>query len=197
VYETATRGVGVLVFPVAFTLACFAEELVFAWTGDIRLAVSVAPVVVGYSIGNAILAVAAFGYYLQFAHGVLRLHVTGMLLFLVMLTSMLIPLVERFGMAGAAAAWLLVNLAYLVAWIPIVHSRYLPRKSAAWFLRDVLPVAAAAGSIALLVAAMFDGPTTRLQGFSHAVVAGVASLLAAACAAFGPQAVTLLTQRSH
>jgi hypothetical protein len=52
------------------------------WTGDSFLASNAAPVLRLYSIGNALLALAAFPFYLQYAKGNLKYHVYSNAIFI-------------------------------------------------------------------------------------------------------------------
>lgn len=137
-YRTATRLVAAVVFPIAMTMALFAQPILLAWTGDPVLAHETQSVLSLYSLGNAFLVMAAFPYYLQYAHGTLRLHVYGSLLFLAFLIPALIWLTGTHGMTGAGVAWLAVNVAYLLAWVPVVHRRLLHKQHLDWLIRDVL-----------------------------------------------------------
>lgn len=137
-YRTATRLVAAVVFPIAMTMALFAHSILLAWTGDSVLARETQSVLSLYSIGNAFLVMAAFPYYLQYAHGSLKLHMYGSLLFLAFLIPALIWLTDTYGMTGAGVAWLTVNLVYLLAWVPVVHRRLLHKQHLDWMIRDVL-----------------------------------------------------------
>jgi O-antigen/teichoic acid export membrane protein len=137
-YRTATRLVAAVVFPIAMTMALFAYPILLAWTGDSVLARETQYVLSLYSIGNAFLVMAAFPYYLQYAHGSLKLHMYGSLLFLAFLIPALIWLTGTYGMTGAGVAWLTVNLVYLLAWVPVVHRRLLHKQHLDWIVRDVL-----------------------------------------------------------
>ena len=81
VYRQATQLVAVIAGAAAITVAFCAEPLLWAWTGDKHLAHQAAPVLILYALGNGILAVSAFPYYLQYAKGDLRLHLIGNAIF--------------------------------------------------------------------------------------------------------------------
>ena len=137
-YRTATRLVAAVVFPIAMTMALFAHPILLAWTGDPALAQETHLVLSLYVLGNALLVMAAFPYYLQYAHGKLKLHIYGSLLYLAFLIPALIWLTGTHGMNGAGAAWLAVNLVYLLAWVPVVHRRLLHKQHLDWLIHDVL-----------------------------------------------------------
>jgi O-antigen/teichoic acid export membrane protein len=68
-----------------------------------------APVLRLYALGNGVLALGAFPYYLQFAKGDLRLHMLGNVLFVVLLIPSIIGATYWYGATGAGWAWLAAN----------------------------------------------------------------------------------------
>lgn len=147
-YRSATQLVVVATLPVTLVLAFFPAEVLTAWADRTDVAIHAAPVLTLYAVGNGILALAAFPYYLQVAHGELRLHLIGNLLFVLIFVPLLLLAVTRFGMIGAGYAWVISNLLPFVAWLPIVHRRYFKGRHLDWLLKDIftivlLPIACA------------------------------------------------------
>ncbi|NDP61895.1 oligosaccharide flippase family protein [Polaromonas sp.] len=148
-YRNATQLVGVIAIPAALVLAFFAEQVLWAWTGDAAIARSAAPVLTLYALGNGILALGAFPYYLQFAKGDLKLHLIGNALFVLLLIPSLVWATWQYGVIGAGYAWLGANSVYFLIWVPKVHRRFVKGLHTQWLLRDLgttvfLTVAAAA-----------------------------------------------------
>lgn len=144
IYRQATQLSAIIVGAAAITMAFCAEPLLWAWTGDINLAHQVAPVLILYALGNGILAIAAYPYYLQYAKGNLRLHVIGNIGFVVLLIPSVIWFGSHYGGIGAGYVWLMINVLYFVAWVPFVHGRLEPGLNLPWLGRDVLVIVAAA-----------------------------------------------------
>lgn len=143
-YRQATQWVGLLVWPTCAMLAFNAERVLWLWTGDASLAAQTAQTLRLYALGNGLLAVGTFPYYLQFARGQLRLHLWGTGLFVLLLVPLLVAATRRFGTEGAGWTWLLVNLAYFVFWVPFVHGKLCRGLHVRWLLHDVMPIAALA-----------------------------------------------------
>jgi O-antigen/teichoic acid export membrane protein len=122
------------------TLTFFAEHVLWAWTGDMDVARKAAPVLALYALGNGILALSAFPYYLQYAKGDLKLHLIGNTLFVVLLVPMLIWATLHFGAIGAGYVWVGSNALYFLFWIPKVHKRFMKGLHVKWLLEDVLPI---------------------------------------------------------
>lgn len=140
VYRQATQLVAVLAGASAITVACCAEPLLWAWTGDKSLAYQASPVLRLYALGNAILAVAAFPYYLQYAKGDLRLHLIGNAVFVVLLVPTIIWAASQFGGVGAGYVWLGMNLLPFVVWLPIIHRKFEPGLNLKWYGQDIFAI---------------------------------------------------------
>lgn len=115
------------------------------WTNDKNLVIQASSVLSLYAMGNALLSVAAFPYYLQYAKGDLYLHLYGNVIFLVLLVPCIIWAANSFGMTGAGWAWVLVNFIYILCWIPIVHKRFIENIHKDWILYDVFSPFAISG----------------------------------------------------
>ncbi|GMU44792.1 MAG: lipopolysaccharide biosynthesis protein [Xanthomonadales bacterium] len=137
-YRRATQLTTVSAGSLAITIALFGRELLWAWSGDEALARAAAPILGPYALGNWLLALAAFAYYLQYAKGRLRLHLMGSGFSLLLLVPATVYATAVAGAPGAAWAWLILNALLLTGWVPIVHRSLLPGLAMAWLLRDVL-----------------------------------------------------------
>jgi O-antigen/teichoic acid export membrane protein len=139
-YRKATQFVAVIAGSASVTVAFCSEQLLWVWTGDRVLAQQAAPVLTLYALGNGVLAVAAFPYYLQYAKGNLRLHLIGNAVFVVLLIPAIIWAASRYGGVGAGWVWLGMNLLSFVAWLPLVHRRFEPGLNFKWYIEDILVV---------------------------------------------------------
>lgn len=183
IYGRTTRIVSVIAFPIAFVLAAFAEPVAWAWTGDPAAASEIAPVLRLYALGNAVMAVSAFPAYLQYAHGNLRLHLLGSVLFIAVLLPALMWGVWKFGAIGAGWAWFGTNVFYLLIFVPFVHSKFARGRHLSWMLRDVLASAAIAGMGALVMTWLIDSSQHgRLEAGLYPLLAGAAVLVMTVCA---------------
>ena len=140
IYRQATQLVTIIAGASSITLAFCAEQLLWAWTNDKLLAHNAAPILKLYALGNGILAVSAFPYYLQYAKGDLRLHLIGNALFIVLLIPAIIWSASQYGGIGAGYVWLTMNTIYFLAWVPLVHSRFEKGLHIKWLSLDVLAI---------------------------------------------------------
>lgn len=160
-YRDATQVVAVVTVPIVLVLAVFPAQVLTVWTGRADVAASASAVLALYSVGNGVLALAAFPYYLQVARGDLSLHVTGNVIFVLIFLPLLVAAVSRFGMVGAGYAWLAANLLPFFAWLPVVHGRLVRGLHLGWLGRDIVRVASAPTVAAGLAWSLTEWPATR------------------------------------
>lgn len=182
-YRNATQMVAVIAVPACLVLAFFAEQVLWAWTGDAHAATQAAPVLRLYALGNGFLAMAAFPYYLQFAKGDLKLHLIGNALFVLILIPALIWTTLQYGAIGAGYAWLSANAVYFFAWVPKVHARFVRDLHTQWLWRDVGPVVLLTVAAAALAHSLLNWPQERAQMAMEIVMVSLALLIIAATGA--------------
>ena len=137
VYRSSTQIVSVIAGSAAITIAFTAEALLYAWTGDKDIASNAAPILRLYALGNGILAIGAFPYYLQYALGNLRYHLIGNLITVLTLVPAIIVAATYYGGVGAGWAWLGVNSLYVIAWVGYVHHNLEPNLHITWLIKDI------------------------------------------------------------
>jgi O-antigen/teichoic acid export membrane protein len=139
-YRNSTQVVSIVSGTAALVIAFYAEYFIYAWTGSYGISNNVAPILRLYALGNGILAIVAFPYYLQYAIGNLRYHLIGNLIVVLTLIPAIIYAAKVYGGVGAGWAWLSVNFIYLFAWVCYVHHKLQPGLHLSWLLKDVLVI---------------------------------------------------------
>lgn len=125
-----------------------------------------------YAAGNCAVVIVGLSYQLQNARGVLRLHALGTIAQAVIQVPLLVWAAVTKGPLLTAIAFAALNWIFLVAWMPIVHRRFLPGGHARWLRRDLLaPLVsvALASVVCYTLRAVVDSPVRS------AVVASVAA----------------------
>ena len=173
IYRSASRLVAAIILPAVLILAFFADKVLIAWTGDMAISLEAAPVLKLYAVGNGVLALAAFPYYLQFAKGDLKLHVIGNVLFLLLLIPAVVWAASRFGAIGAGYGWLVANVIYFVLWVPLVHKRFAPGLHMRWLVMDIGGIALASLAVILAMDHLVMWPTSRVLLTVYLSAAGV------------------------
>ena len=136
-YHQSAQLMAVIILPVAALLACFSFDILQAWTGTPEVAQNAAPIVTLLAIGSALNSIMVLPYSLQLAYGWTGLGVRLNTLFIILLVPAIIVLATRYGPAGAAAVWALLNALYLVLGAPLTYRRLLSGEGRRWFLEDV------------------------------------------------------------
>lgn len=178
IYRQATQLVAIISGASSITIAFCAEPLLWAWTGDKLLAHNAAPILQLYAIGNGILAVSAFPYYLQYAKGNLRLHLIGNALFVVLLIPAIIWAANQYGAVGAAYVWLAMNVIYFVAWVPLVHHHFEKGLNIKWFSLDVLAIYLSASLASYGLFMIMPTSDNRWWQFGYIGIIGLLVILA-------------------
>jgi len=123
-------------------LAMFAEQVVATWTGDAVIAKAVAPVVTLLVTGSALHAMMFFPYALQLASGLPRLSLLINMVMIAVLVPLTIVLTLSHAELGAAWAWLMLHVFYLLFGTWVTHRTLLRGAGLGWLLGDVgLPLA--------------------------------------------------------
>ena len=138
-YKKATQFVSVIGFAVAGTVAVFSTELLYAWTGNMEAALWAGPILFWYALGNGLLMVLAFQYYLQFAHGNLKYHIWGNTVFgFIQIIAMVIA-VYTYSALGVAITWFALQAIFLLVWPGFIHGKFAKGIHKDWMLKDILP----------------------------------------------------------
>lgn len=178
IYRNATQLVSVVAGSASLTIAFFAEPLLYAWTGDKEIASNAAPILTLYALGNGVLAVSAFPYYLQYALGNLRYHLIGNLVIVITLIPTIIWAASEHGGVGAGWAWLSINSLYLILWVGYVHHKLQPGVHVGWLSKDILGIYIPV-ILLLFLASSYVSYQTRQEAFFTLVVVSFIAILAA------------------
>ena len=174
-YHQFTQLVGVVAIAVMVALAGCAESLLYAWSGNREVSLAAAPILRLYAMGNGLLALGAFPFYLQYARGSLFYHFIGNIGQAVLLIPAIIVAAYKAGGVGAGWVWLSMNVLYLFVWVAFVHARLEPGLHLKWIARNVLPIliptAILGAALAILIAPSVQNRTVALI---HSAVFGVA-----------------------
>ena len=127
VYRLCVGVSFVVAIGLAGPIAAFPEWTVFVWTGDRQVANHLAPILMLYAPGAGIAAYLFTPALLQYARGVMRLHVAGYCIFGAVWIPATVWAALAFGAIGTASVWLAGNLLYLAIWVPLVHRNLLAR----------------------------------------------------------------------
>ncbi|MDD3371524.1 MAG: oligosaccharide flippase family protein [Alphaproteobacteria bacterium] len=163
-YRKSSQVVAAIMLSVTLSIALFGEQLVYAWTGSREAATWASPVLFWYMLGNAFVALMSFQYFMQYAHGNLRLHLRLYTLHLLLSAPLIAFAAYRYGALGTGRSWFAIELICFSLWPAVVHRAFAPGLHAKWLLCDIVPVAA--GALIGLFAVSFV-PTEALNALSR------------------------------
>ncbi len=150
-YRRMWSVMGALVLPLGSVLVAFSQTVLLVWTGNPLTAATAAPLVSLLTAGAVLNGLMSVPYALQLAHGrtglALRVNVSLCLVGV----PLLLVLTPRFGVAGAAAVWPLLNMLYLALGVTATARAFPEAAMSAWVVRVVVvPALACAGAVASL-----------------------------------------------
>jgi O-antigen/teichoic acid export membrane protein len=153
-YHLGAQAMAAVIIPVAILLSLFSHEVLLLWTHDPEIADATSVLVSMLVWGTALNGLMNIPYALQLSHGWTSLAFRIVLIKLVILVPIIYILVANFGAPGAALAWLLLNIFYILMGIPLTHRRLLKGEAVTWAIRDVFQpalVASLVGGIAYVI----------------------------------------------
>lgn len=136
-YRVGTRLLLAVLFPAAMVLAIFSEDLVRVWTGNLGIAISVAPVMALLAVGSALNGVMHFPYALQLAYGMTWIPLLINIVLMCFIAPLIIFLTQTYGALGGAMAWVTTAVAYLFLGPWLTHRFMLKNVGSKWLFQDV------------------------------------------------------------
>lgn len=149
-YHRTSQWLAAILIPVALVMAVFAEPLLYVWTGDTALTQKAAPLLSLLVLGTLFNGFMHVPYNTQLAHGWTGLAVRINIVAVIFIVPGILWAVPRFGAIGAAWAWLVLNLGYVLLGIHFMHKTILPGEKWRWYWETVFKPLFT-GSIVLLV----------------------------------------------
>jgi O-antigen/teichoic acid export membrane protein len=192
-YHRGCQLTSVVVLPVTVVLALFATEFLMLWIGNPVITASSSAMLSLLVVGTALNGLMNLPLTLQLAFGWTRLVLVMNTVAAIVLAPTIYFMSVRYGGVGAAWMWIILNSAYVVFMLQIMHRRLLPGHLRQWFLVDVgMPLAAA------LVVAVSWQQVVGVSGTAGWMLSKLAavSLLTAMAAAFAAPQVRAMIPRS-
>ncbi|HYO79198.1 MAG TPA: oligosaccharide flippase family protein [Thermoanaerobaculia bacterium] len=173
-FHRACQSIAVLVFPPALVLVFFSYEVLAVWTHNAAVATNASVVVSLAALAMMAVAVGEMPNLLRLAFGWIELALKARIGLLLVFVPLLIFCASRWGAVGAAAAWLVVNVAYLVITVLGTHRRLLYGELRRWFVTDtMLPLAATTAAAVMARFALSTNASTP----TRVIAVGLAGLV--------------------
>jgi len=162
-YHRTCVLVSVAIIPAGLTIALFAGECIFAWTGSAITAQRAGLVASLLLAGQIMQAITLVPYYLALAHGNIKLNLQIGIVSVILFAPLVIFLIMKYGLLGGGISWVVMNLCTLPPYMYIHHRRFLPGELQKWCMRDVALPLLAALPIILLSRWLLPLSSTRMM----------------------------------
>ena len=137
-YHKGCQLVAVIILPITITLAFFAEEILILWIGDPVVVKNTYVLLSLLTIGSMINALMTLPYTLQLAFGWTKLAFYKNVVAVIILVPLMLWMVQMYHGIGAAIVWVILNVAYIIFEIPIMHQRLLRGEMGGWYKKDII-----------------------------------------------------------
>lgn len=137
-YHLSTQLLAAAVMPVALVIIVMSQQILYLWTSNSSLSISMAPVLSLFTMGCLFNAILHMPYTLQLSFGWPSFSLGVNIFSLIFYIPILIFLTYKYGAVGAALTWAILNLSLILISIPLMHKRLLPKELGRWYWEDIL-----------------------------------------------------------
>ena len=131
-YFLSVEAVLVIVIPISSMLIFYGSNILYFWTGDVLVSEKSSEIMKWYVLGNVMVSMGAFAYYLQYAKGNFKLHIIGNIIYAIMLIPAQVYIATYFGPVYTGILWFIANFLIVTLWLGVIHKKYLPNKHLLW-----------------------------------------------------------------
>lgn len=174
-----------LVGTAGMCLALFPGHLIYAWSGDQALVATVSPYLSCLAIAAMANCFGHLGYNLLLSAGRVRPLLRIAVLALATAVVVLPPMVARWGVIGAAYAWIGINVAQAFVTLGLAHGKILPGLGFSVLRRDALIPAMVIGLV-MVAAWRLQPDLAEGRGMALAFLLGTAAISLVSGAFFVP-----------
>jgi O-antigen/teichoic acid export membrane protein len=182
-YHTGCQAVTVFTMTAAIVVAAFAKEILWVWTGD-PLVVEKSHLVLSiFAISAGVSSSMYLPFSLQISYGWVSLHLLISGASALALFPLVLVFAAHFGIAGAAAACLTMNVLSSAAIIHFMHKRLLTGEEGRWYGLDIGLPSLAALAVSLVYLYCLPDGLSRITTTGYLGVVSASSLVMAALCA--------------
>ncbi len=137
-YHKSCQLAAVATLPATVLVVLFPSEILGLWTRDAQVAQEGRIVLSLLMAGTALNALVQLPYYLQLASGLVELGFYTNLLSVIVTVPCMYFFATRYGAAGGAAVWLVLNLSHFLIVVPLMHRFTSKVETWRWYVVDTL-----------------------------------------------------------
>ena len=136
-YHFVCQLVSVLIIPAAMLLVFFSREILDLWVRDANIVDNTYLLVSLLAAALGLNSLMLLPYALQLAYGWTRLTLYSGIVAAVLFVPSIVILTDLYAGIGAAVAWIVLRLSYVLIVIHLVHRHLLPGEKYRWYFEDV------------------------------------------------------------
>lgn len=155
-YHSGCQILAVIILPSALVIALFSRQILFLWTNNADIADNAHLALSLLVMGTALNGLVNVPYSLMLAYGWMKFPLYQNIVAILIIAPLLIIGAANFGMVGAASAWLLLNVGYVIVGMQFMYRRLLPTEKWQWYKQDVFTPLV--GALAVAVVGRFVVP---------------------------------------
>ena len=137
-YHKGCQYLSAIIIPLAVTIAIFSKVVLLFWLGDKAVVENTYLILILLIIGTTINSIMTPPFMMQLAYGWTKLAIYKNIIAVICIVPLMIWLVYLFQGVGAALAWIILNLGYLIFEIPIMHRKVLKSEMWKWYSIDII-----------------------------------------------------------
>lgn len=174
-FHKSAQLVSVFAGSAAIVLSMFAETFLRLWTQDPNLAERTTPLLSLLVLGNLLNGLMWVPYQAQLAYGWTSLTIKVNLIAVTIIVPTILLVAPRYGALGAASAWCILNIGYVLIAAQFMFRRILRSEMWQWYIRDLLMPLSAAFSVSLLLKLLMPVAKTPISEIGLFVLASLLS----------------------
>ncbi len=182
-YHQGAQLVAVVMGAATAVLVVFRNDVMLLWTNNPSLVRHVAPLMAILACGTLLNGLVWMPYQMMLAHGWTSLTIKVNSVAVAVLVPAILWTTPRYGAAGAACIWVMLNVAYGLFAVSLMHRRLLRGEKWLWYRQDIAVPLAVAACTALLCRAILPEQSGRFREFCMLAVTSAFVLGASALSA--------------
>ena len=139
-YLNSSALVGWLILPISGTLILFSHQFLTLYLGNTKSVFYIEPIFEVLMIGFALHGLMYVPYSLSLAFGWTRFGINISIVAMLFMTPITIVSTMKYGVMGAAGAWVVLSLGYFSLSMYYLHLRCLPKVLLEWYRSIILPI---------------------------------------------------------
>ena len=137
IYHKSCQVMSFLLIPVTVVMAFFSYQILILWTRNALIAENTYLLLTLLAIGTGLNGLLFLPYYLQLANGLTKLTFWENLAMIIILVPFMVFAASKWGAAGGALTWVILNLLNLLVGMQIMHRFLLRGELGKWYFEDV------------------------------------------------------------